>query len=89
MAILSPTQGKECAFLAFHMYKGMNEKDYFKWVEILMRKYNGRPHWGKVNHLSKEKIMELYPNYPLFLQLREKYDPQNIFITNYFKTLII
>ncbi|WP_397538727.1 D-arabinono-1,4-lactone oxidase [Rummeliibacillus pycnus] len=85
---LSPTQDRESAFIAFHMYRGMDEKDYFRWVQKLMRKYNGRPHWGKMNHLTKEHILELYPNYPRFLQLREKYDPENIFVTDYFKKLI-
>lgn len=86
--ILSPTQGKESAYLAFHMYKGMDEKDYFRWVQSLMKRYDGRSHWGKMNVLTKERILELYPEYPLFLNIREKYDPENVFVTNYFKSLI-
>lgn len=85
---LSPTQGRESAFIAFHMYKGMDEKNYFRWVQSLMRKYEGRPHWGKMNELTKDRILELYPNYSLFLALREKYDPKNIFVTEYFTELI-
>ncbi|MER2000626.1 MAG: D-arabinono-1,4-lactone oxidase, partial [Lysinibacillus sp.] len=46
---LSPTQGEESAFLAFHMYKGMDESAYFDWVHKTMERYGGRPHWGKVN----------------------------------------
>lgn len=84
----SPTQGNESAFIAFHMYKGMSEKHYFRWVQTLMRKYNGRPHWGKINHLTKEQIMELYPKYLHFQQIRKKYDPENIFVTEYFKKII-
>lgn len=30
---LSPTQGEESAFLAFHMYQGMDESAYFEWVQ--------------------------------------------------------
>lgn len=86
--ILSPTQGKESAYLAFHMYKGMDEKDYFRWVQSLMKKYGGRPHWGKLNDLTKDRILELYPEYPLFLKIREKYDPENVFVTDYFKSFI-
>ncbi|KOO51347.1 D-arabinono-1,4-lactone oxidase [Viridibacillus arvi] len=87
MGYLSPTGGVESAFLAFHMYKGMDEKPYFRWVQHLMTKYNGRPHFGKVNALSAERMLELYPNLPKFLDQRDKYDPNNVFMTAYFKTL--
>jgi FAD/FMN-containing dehydrogenase len=51
-AFLSPTQGNDTAFLAFHMYKGMDDGPYFKWIHRLMEKYNGRPHFGKMNDLT-------------------------------------
>ncbi|MBK3495230.1 FAD-binding protein [Viridibacillus sp. YIM B01967] len=84
---LSPTQGRESAFLAFHMYKGMDEKPYFRWVQQLMTKYNGRPHFGKANALTSDRTAELYPDLPKFLAQREKSDPNNVFMTAYFKTL--
>ena len=86
---LSPTQGVESAFIAFHMYKGMQEEPYFKWVHTMMKKYNGRPHWGKQNHLTAEYVHELYPNVEVFLAVRTQYDPNDVFLTNYLKKLLV
>ncbi|MFJ7953377.1 D-arabinono-1,4-lactone oxidase [Lysinibacillus sp. NPDC096418] len=86
---LSPTQGVESAFIAFHMYKGMSEEPYFRWVHTMMKKYNGRPHWGKQNHLTAEYVREIYPNAEEFLAVRAKYDPDDVFLTNYLKKLFV
>jgi FAD-linked oxidoreductase len=87
MGYLSPTQGKESAFIAFHMYKGMNEAPYFKWVQTLMGKYHGRPHWGKVNYYNKENIEHFYPNANKFNEQRKQLDPYDVFHTTYFKRI--
>lgn len=84
---LSPTQGQESAFIAFHMYKGMNEGPYFDWVHALMKKYNGRPHWGKMNHYQRENIEAHYPNATLFNAQRKIHDPNNVFLTHYFRNI--
>lgn len=84
---LSPTQGNASAFVAFHMYKGMDESGYFNWVYETMRKYNGRPHWGKMNRYEKSNIDTFYPNAEKFNTIRREHDPQNIFLTTYFKRI--
>lgn len=84
---LSPTQGQESAFLAFHMYKGMDERAYFKWVHDMMVKYNGRPHWGKMNTYDASNIDHFYPNTQKFNEIRQQQDPSNIFLTTYFKRI--
>ncbi|MHA6261111.1 D-arabinono-1,4-lactone oxidase [Sporosarcina sp. CAU 1771] len=86
-AFLSPTQGNKSAFIAFHMYKGMDNGPYFKWVHRLMEKYNGRPHFGKMNDLTNRKLRKLYPDVDRFLAVREESDPNQIFMTDYFKQL--
>ena len=84
---LSPTQGQESAFIAFHMYKGMQEDPYFEWVHTMMKKYNGRPHWGKLSHLTAKYVCELYPDIEKFLTIRSQYDPDQVFLTGYFRKL--
>ena len=84
---LSPTQGHESAFIAFHMYKGMPEEPYFEWIHTMMKKYKGRPHWGKQNHLTAEYVYELYPDIEKFLAIRRQYDPDNVFFTGYLRKL--
>lgn len=84
---LSPTQGQESAFIAFHMYKGMQEEPYFKWVHTIMKKYKGRPHWGKLSHLTANYVYELYPDIEKFLAIRNQNDPDYVFLTGYLRKL--
>jgi FAD-linked oxidoreductase len=84
---LSPTQGQESAFIAFHMYKGMPEEPYFEWVHTMMKKYKGRPHWGKQNYLTANYVYELYPDIEKFLAIRRQYDPDHVFFTGYLRKL--
>lgn len=67
------------------MYKGMNETAYFKWVHQLMQKYEGRPHWGKINQYDQANIEQFYPNANKFSFIRQQEDPKNTFLTTYFK----
>lgn len=84
---LSPTQGEEVAFIAFHMYKGMDESAYFAWVHELMARYGGRPHWGKTNCYDARNIAAFYPEVERFKRVREQHDPYNVFMTSYFKRI--
>lgn len=88
-AFLSPTQGHETVFLAFHMYKGMDNGPYFKWIHRLMEKYGGRPHFGKMNDLTAEKLKKLYPKVDHFMEVRDQFDPQNVFMSQYVKKLFL
>lgn len=88
-AFLSPTQGEATAFLAFHMYKGMDDGPYFKWVHQLMATYGGRPHFGKMNNLTGEKMQKLYPNLDRFMAIREQCDPNGVFMTNYLQSIFV
>lgn len=87
MGYLSPTQGQESTFLAFHMYKGMNESPYFNWIRNMMVKYDGRPHWGKMNNYDDQNIEQFYPNAAKFNEQRKQLDPYNVFLTTYFKNI--
>lgn len=86
---LSPTQGEESAFIAFHMYKGMDESAYFEWVHKTMERYKGRPHWGKVNRYNSDNIASFYPEIERFKAVREQQDPYNVFMTSYFKKIFL
>lgn len=84
---LSPTQGKESAFIAFHMYKGMDEGPYFQWVHNLLERYEGRPHWGKMNRYNAKNIQKFYPEAEKFNEIRKIHDPHNVFLTTYFQQI--
>ncbi|MEX1132376.1 MAG: D-arabinono-1,4-lactone oxidase [Flavobacteriales bacterium] len=86
---LSPAHGRDSAYIAVHMYKGMPHKDYFLRVETLLRSYGGRPHWGKLHTLTASELKDIYPRWNDFIALREQLDPQGVFLNGYLKRLLL
>ena len=80
---LSPSYERNSFYMAFHMYKGMPYESYFHDLELIMSKYKGRPHWGKLHSKRKEELLKLYPRLEDFLKLRLQYDPQGLFMNEY------
>lgn len=85
---LSPSYKRESAYIAFHMYKGMPYEKYFHDMEGIMKKYAGRPHWGKMHTRSSEELMGLYPKFADFLEVRKELDPDGLFLNEYLEGLL-
>ena len=84
-----PDHERDSAYIAFHMYKGMPYDNYFRDMEVIMQKYDGRPHWGKMHSLDKKELYDSYPKLPGFLEVRNQLDPQGIFLNDYIKKMLI
>ncbi|KMQ05368.1 D-arabinono-1,4-lactone oxidase [Bacillus cereus] len=86
---LSPAYGRDSAYIAVHMYKGMKYAAYFGEVEKIFLKYEGRPHWGKMHTLSYEQLQDIYPEFHSFLQARKSLDELGMFFNPYAEKLFI
>lgn len=86
--LLSPTQGRDCAFVAFHMYQGMPYKRYFRFVDELLTKYEGRAHFGKMNRYTRSELDRLYTDINIFLARRVEFDQQGVFMSEYAKNML-
>ncbi|HEY7413585.1 MAG TPA: D-arabinono-1,4-lactone oxidase [Ktedonobacteraceae bacterium] len=84
---LSPAYQRDSAYVAVHMYRGMPYQDYFQHIEEIFRRYNGRPHWGKIHTRSAEEMAALYPRWHDFRRVRAELDPQGMFLNEYLRTL--
>jgi L-gulono-1,4-lactone dehydrogenase len=80
---LSTGYQRESAYIAVHVYKGMEYGPFFKDVEDILRRYDARPHWGKVHHREKDELSTLYPRFNDFLAMRDRLDPQRTFSNRY------
>ena len=69
-ALLSPSHGRDSAYVAVHQYRGMEWRPYFEAVEEIMREYGGRPHWGKRHFQTAETLAPLYPEWEKFQAAR-------------------
>ena len=82
-AYLSPSHGRATAYIAVHVYRGMEHETYFRAVESIMREYDGRPHWGKRHYRTAADLAPSYPHWEDFLTARERLDPNRRFRNDY------
>jgi FAD-linked oxidoreductase len=78
-AFLSTANGRETGFVAVHMFEGMAFETYFRAVEAIMDKLEGRPHWGKRHFQTAETLRPRYPDWDRFQAVRARLDPQGVF----------
>jgi FAD-linked oxidoreductase len=86
---LSPAYQRDSIYIAVHMYKGMEYKTYFDAMETIFKKYNGRPHWGKMHTRTAKELSQLYPMWSKFQEIRTQLDPDGLFMNDYTKKLMI
>ena len=79
-ALLSPAHGRETAYVAVHVFEGMEYETPFREVEALLRGWDGRPHWGKRSFLGAEELAPRYPRWGDFAAIRERLDPEGRFV---------
>ena len=75
-ALLSPSHGRDTAYIAVHQYRGMEWRPYFEAVEAIMDDYGGRPHWGKRHFQTAETLAPRYPAWAEFQAARDSSDPE-------------
>jgi FAD-linked oxidoreductase len=85
---LSTSTGRRSAYIAVHMFKGCEYTEYFAAVETILRKHDGRPHWGKIHNLDASDISSLYPEYQRFIEVRNQLDPEGVFTNDYLRRVL-
>lgn len=86
---LSPFYGRETCSIAVHRYYAEDYKPFFKAVEPIFKKYNGRPHWGKLNTLNTAELKAHYKHWDDFNEIRAQLDPNGKFLNSYLKSLFV
>jgi FAD-linked oxidoreductase len=85
---LSTASNRESAYIAVHIYKGMNYVPYFKEVESIMNSYQGRPHWGKLHFQNAQTLAPRYPQWNVFQKVRDSVDASRLFANKYTETVL-
>lgn len=86
---LSPFYQRETCSIAVHRYYKEDYKPLFKAVEPILRKYHGRPHWGKLNTMTAQDLKVHYKNWQAFKDIRQQYDPNGKFLNSYLEQLFV
>lgn len=85
---LSTAYRRPSAYIAVHRYWREDATAYFEGIEEIMRRFGGRPHWGKVHALEQSELRELYPRFDDFLALRDEWDPARIFANEHLERVL-
>ena len=80
---LSTAHGRPTAYIAVHVFQGMEHEPYFRAVESIMKAAGGRPHWGKMHFQDHRSLREVYPAWARFAAVRERLDPHGRFANAY------
>jgi L-gulono-1,4-lactone dehydrogenase len=61
----------------------MPHTEYFAAGEEIFRRYQGRPHWGKLHSRTAAELKPLYPDWDRFQAVRRHWDPDGVFMNDY------
>ena len=85
---LSPFFQRDACAISCHNFHDKDYKKYFALLEPIFRKYQGRPHWGKLHTLTAQQQAENYPKFDEFLRVRQAMDPRGIFANQHIKQVL-
>jgi FAD-linked oxidoreductase len=86
--LLSPSCGRDVAYIAVHTWWKEDHHEYFDAAEAVFLAAGGRPHWGKLHGLAADRIAALYPTAPAFERERRQLDPRGMFLNRYLERLL-
>ena len=66
---------------------GIDYWDYLRDVDVILRGFGSRPHWGKLHFLNQSDVTALYPRADDFRRLRRELDPQGVFLNDHLRLL--
>jgi L-gulonolactone oxidase len=80
---LSPCYGRNTIWLGAYNADNHGWNELLNDFELLAKKYNGRPHWGKEFNIDKTYLQAQYPMLGSFNNLRLHVDPTGKFANHY------
>lgn len=75
-AWLSPFHQRDSCSIAVHAAVGEPYDYLVQEIAPVFRKFNGRPHWGKLHGHTARDLPGLYPRWKDFLEVRAQLDPK-------------
>ena len=77
---LSPFAGRETAVISVSGEPGTDYWPFLRDCDSIFRNHDGRPHWGKIHFMSRERLDEQYPEAERFREIRRALDPAGVFL---------
>lgn len=87
-AWLSMFHGGPRMSISLHCDAAEEYQFLFDRFEPVLRRYGGRPHWGKLHSLKSADLARLYPRFADFVALRRQLDSKGKLMTPYLEGLL-
>jgi FAD-linked oxidoreductase len=88
-AWMSEFYGRKSVSISVHRYReGDDPWNIYSKVQEIFRKYDGRPHWGKVHNYTYQDLKPIYPRIDDFKKIREELDPEGKFLNDHVRGLL-
>ena len=84
---LSSARNRATVTLSVHQGVEQPDEPLFRACETVFRRYRGRPHWGKVHYQTGEDLAELHPGWADWWRVRDRWDPQGLFLNPHLEAL--
>lgn len=84
---LSAQSGRDSTSISVSGEIGRDYQPFLKAVDETLRPFQARPHWGKLHFLDRQRIEEIYPDYARFQQIRQQFDPHDLFLNPHLAAL--
>lgn len=84
---LSPFYKRPTCSIAIHHDAAEDPTAFMREAEAIFRRFDGRPHWGKMHNLTHRELSQLYPHFADAMEVRREFDPNNRFVTPYMASL--
>ena len=84
---LSPAYQRASAIVTVSTPRHADAADYFAAMTEIFDRHDGRPSWGAQHAKTTQDLVQLYPRFNDFLELRRSLDPRGMFLNPYLMSL--
>ncbi len=84
---MSASYQRPTVTISVHQDVRFDDEPYFRACEEVFKRYDGRPHWGKVNYLEGRELAALHPRWSDWWSARDSLDPDGMFLNDYMAQL--
>lgn len=85
--LISAARSRPTVTISVHQDVSIDDQPLFSAAEEIFDRFDGRPHWGKVHYRTGSELARLHPGYETWWELRDRYDPDEMFVNSYLATL--
>ena len=85
---LSMAWGRSTGWIPVHRYAREDPGECSRAVEVALRGYGGRPHWGRVHHQGVDSLAGSYPRFADSLALRDRFDPDRVVANDHLERVL-